>query len=199
MDLIEHVYYINLDHRTDRREQIEAELNKFNLPFTRISAIKEKNGHLGCSKSHLLAVNEAIKSGYTSVLICEDDMMWTVLKGKLDSLLTQFKENFPIWDVLMLAINKIETIPTESEGIEKVIEATTCASFLLHRSWMPIWKRLLERSIRGLETDLNPRNCCDQIWRTIQEDSNFYCFTNQIAKQRPSYSDICEGYVTYDC
>lgn len=199
MDLIEHVYYINLDHRTDRRAQVEEELTKMNLPFTRISAIKEKNGHLGCSKSHLLALNTAIKSQYKSVLICEDDIMWTVLKGELDSLLTQFKTNIVEWDVLMLGINKLETRPTTIQGIEKVIEATTASGFLLHKNWMPIWKRLLERSIKGLETELNPRNCCDQIWRNVQEDSNFFCFTKQVAKQREGYSDICEGFVKYDC
>jgi GR25 family glycosyltransferase involved in LPS biosynthesis len=199
MDLIQHVYYINLDHRTDRREQIESELKRFNLPFTRIPAIKHKFGLLGCNKSHLIAITKAIEAGYERILICEDDMMWTVLKEELDSLLTQFKEKIPSWDVLMLAINKIETVPTEFEGIEKVIEGTTTAAYLINKSWMPIWKRLLETVTPKLEKELNHRYVLDQCWRGIQGGYGFYCFKKQVAKQRDGYSDCCEGYVKYDC
>ena len=40
------VFYINLEHRTDRKDQIESELNKMNLKYERFNAIKRKKGYL---------------------------------------------------------------------------------------------------------------------------------------------------------
>ena len=41
-EYIDKIIYINLEHRTDRREQIEGELDKFNLSYERFNAIKTK-------------------------------------------------------------------------------------------------------------------------------------------------------------
>ena len=36
---IDGIFYINLDHRTDRKEEIERELTRFDLKFERFPAI----------------------------------------------------------------------------------------------------------------------------------------------------------------
>ena len=50
---MDHIVYINLDKRVDRREHIENELNRFELNFERFEAIYNDFGILGCTKSHL--------------------------------------------------------------------------------------------------------------------------------------------------
>ncbi len=50
---IKHAFYINLDHRTDRKEHVEKELNIIGIHATRFEAIKMENGAIGCSMSHL--------------------------------------------------------------------------------------------------------------------------------------------------
>ena len=53
MTPIDHTWYINLEHRTDRKDQIEAELNKMGIVAERFPAIYDSFGALGCSMSHL--------------------------------------------------------------------------------------------------------------------------------------------------
>jgi GR25 family glycosyltransferase involved in LPS biosynthesis len=69
-EFVEHVVYINLEHRKDRREQIEKELTIFGDKIQRFDAIYEpERGHLGCSKSHAAAMELAIQFGWKNVLI----------------------------------------------------------------------------------------------------------------------------------
>ena len=73
---IDKIYYINLEKRTDRKEQIEKELDQFGLPYERINAIEHTEGCIGCSCSHLFALKKAKEKGYKNVLIMEDDALF---------------------------------------------------------------------------------------------------------------------------
>ena len=58
---IDKVFYINLEHRTDRRQEIEGELNNFNIPYERFNAYSTPEfGIVGCTKSHLEVLKEQI-------------------------------------------------------------------------------------------------------------------------------------------
>jgi GR25 family glycosyltransferase involved in LPS biosynthesis len=48
-------FYINLDHRKDRKHHIENQLKQLQMTgnITRFNAIKNANGRIGCSLSHL--------------------------------------------------------------------------------------------------------------------------------------------------
>jgi glycosyl transferase family 25 len=72
--MIKKVLYINLDSRTDRKERIEKVLRNFS--YERITAIQHKIGSIGCSMSHIYAIEYAIKQKWDNVLIMEDDMEW---------------------------------------------------------------------------------------------------------------------------
>ena len=62
IDDITNIFYINLEHRVDRKEYIEKELqNIFENPITRFNAINLKSGALGCSMSHLKCIENAKK------------------------------------------------------------------------------------------------------------------------------------------
>jgi glycosyl transferase family 25 len=79
MDNIERVIYINLDHRTDRKQEVETELLKVfpSQKIERFSAIYEKTrGHLGCTKSHIAVLEMAIANNWKNYLVVEDDMIW---------------------------------------------------------------------------------------------------------------------------
>ena len=76
-DLISKVVFINLDARTDRKSQAEDELQLF-LPdkVIRFSAIQDKPGSVGCSKSHIQILQMAIQENWPNVLIVEDDLQF---------------------------------------------------------------------------------------------------------------------------
>lgn len=78
-EFIDKVIYINLDHRTDRLENIKKfiEIGKFPPEkVIRFSAIKEVVGAVGCSKSHIEIIKMAIKNNFGNILILEDDCKW---------------------------------------------------------------------------------------------------------------------------
>ena len=71
---IKHAFYINLDHRTDRKEHVEKELGKLGIQAERFNAIKMQNGAVGCSMSHLKILQDARTKKLDHVLIMEDDI-----------------------------------------------------------------------------------------------------------------------------
>ena len=71
MNNIEKIVYINLDHRTDRRTQMEEELTGMDISAERFSAILRKPGCIGCLESHLAVLELAKASGWKNILILE--------------------------------------------------------------------------------------------------------------------------------
>lgn len=90
---IDKIIYINLDHRTDRKDEIEGELEKFNLleKSERYSAICIKEqGILGCTMSHLEVFKLAKARQYNNVLILEDDFQFLISKEEFEDQLIEF-------------------------------------------------------------------------------------------------------------
>ena len=104
---IRHAFYINLEHRTDRKEHVEQQLTSVGITTAqRFNAIRMENGAIGCSMSHLAILKKALAEGYDHVLIVEDDIQF--LNPALFT--KQFAEFFKSmngeqWDVLLLGGN----------------------------------------------------------------------------------------------
>ena len=71
---LENIYYINLDHRKDRKLHVETQLNNLNWQYTRFNACKNKIGELGCTLSHLKLVRMAKEKNLDYIVIVEDDI-----------------------------------------------------------------------------------------------------------------------------
>ena len=71
---IKNAFYINLEHRTDRKQHVETQLITIGIPAKRFNAIKMENGAIGCSMSHLKILTEALNNNLDHVLIIEDDI-----------------------------------------------------------------------------------------------------------------------------
>ena len=69
---IEHIFYINLDKRTDRKEQFTQEMEKMNWKAERFPGYyyEPPKGIVGCTKSHLEVLKLAKEREYANVLIC---------------------------------------------------------------------------------------------------------------------------------
>ena len=85
---IDKIFYINLEKRTDRRHDIENELNDFDLSYERFKAIETEDGMTGCANSHLAVLKLAKERGHKNVLILEDDFMFIVTKEEFEQELT---------------------------------------------------------------------------------------------------------------
>ena len=74
---LNHILYINLEKRKDRKKHVEKQLALLDLSGERFNAIKLKDGRVGCSMSHLKCVQLAKERNWEYVFICEDDITFT--------------------------------------------------------------------------------------------------------------------------
>jgi glycosyl transferase family 25 len=191
------IYYINLEHRKDRRNEIEGELVKLNWLSlsTRIEAnYKPTNGALGCLLSHISALQTFLHDprGLRHALILEDDCMFE--HDPRPNIELFFKEHGSHnWDVLMLASN------TQSEKkykpyATKILDAWAASAYAITREFA---LKLLHHWEQTVPVFRNPEKCCDVSWKELQPQSRWYCLKPKPAIQRPSFSDIEMRNVNY--
>jgi len=194
--LIDKVVYINLDYRTDRRKEIESELNQKGIDYERFSAIKDSNGAIGCCKSHLAVLKKARERGYKNILVLEDDFKFTVDTESFRRSIQQLLQ-IP-FNVCLLAYSTNELYETEYPFLYKITNAQTTSGYLVHSRY---YDTLIEQWEYGLqmfqETGDEQTYTCDQSWKMLQEKDTWFCFHPRMGIQRESYSDIQKGKVSY--
>lgn len=188
--MIDGVFYINLDHRTDRKQEIEEELNKIGLPFERIPAIRTSPGSIGCGYSHLAALKEARARGYSNVLILEDDFQLLVDKEVFWTYMTDVMHELPSYDIIMLGYNLQRSEDSHTSLVRKVIEAQTTSGYIIHSKFYDTLINLFEEAMPLLaSTGQHWIYAIDQIWKRLQPSSEWYATSVRIGKQRPSISE----------
>ena len=71
----QYTYYINLEHRKDRKEETITELKNFGIDNPiRFNADSTGKGYPGINRSHLAILKEARSKKYPYVMIVEDDI-----------------------------------------------------------------------------------------------------------------------------
>jgi GR25 family glycosyltransferase involved in LPS biosynthesis len=126
------VYYINLDFRTDRKENIEKSFHNYNISYKRISAsnylgseqkkweylvldlneIKFPPSVVGCTLSHLEAIETWLNTSDTeTAIIMEDDCDITISdywRFDWDTLVNNLPFN---WDCIQLCMDHSNVMP----------------------------------------------------------------------------------------
>lgn len=199
MEFIDCVYYINLDHRTDRREQFEAEMVKLGVPeskLVRVSGIYNKEfGILGCGLSHKKALELFMASPHKNCLLFEDDFLFTLDMNYVRYLLKSIFENKVPYDVVMLAGNLFKTELTQWPFLRKVFDGQTASGFLITKEFAPKLVTCLEESTTLLKDwhdktgEKKHEYCNDIYWKKLQPDSNWFVVHPKTGVQRESYSD----------
>jgi hypothetical protein len=178
-DVVCGVYYINLERRADRRAEIEGELQRLGLWHLtrRVIAFDAKqlgiDGFMACTKSHLFAIEDAIRRNFTCVAIFEDDFKADVSDPMIPD---------AAFDVIQLCANQTETMDGEMapDGMVRVRRSLTSAGLVIHRRYFMTWRRILRAALASkvpLDVEMQRR----AMWLT---------YDPPIARQRPSASDI---------
>jgi len=198
---IDKIIYINLNKRTDRREQIEEELNSFGLEYERFEAIETPGfGIVGCGYSHLNVLKLAKQQGYKNVLILEDDFKFLISKEQFEQELSNFFELNINYNVCMLSYLLIDQLPTDYEFIVKALDVQTASGYIVHSNYYDKLIELYEWAIPLLaETKQHWIYANDQIWKRYQKDDLWFCFKTRIGKQRDGFSDNTYVYSSYNC
>jgi glycosyl transferase family 25 len=197
---IKHAFYINLEHRTDRKEHVSGQLTNLGLQgVERFNAIKMANGAIGCSMSHLKILQNAVQNNLDHVLIVEDDI--TFLKPEI------FKQNFENflqrngnnWDVILLAGNNMPPYDTVDDVSIKVKRCQTTTGYLVNGHYI---KKLMENVKMGLSHLIHkPAShtmyAIDKFWFLLQAVDRWFLIIPPTVVQREDYSDIEKRHTNY--
>ena len=196
------ILYINLEHRTDRRKQVEQELHNLGWlgASIRLNAVNTPNyGAFGCLLSHIQCLWTFLDSpgNIQNVLILEDDIQF--IRNPTADVEEFFNSHKSAWDVLMLSSDTRYELP-HLPNATKIIDAQTTSAYAVNRPFAHKLLKLWESSI-SLFNDMNAnKNAreCDVTWKKLQPESNWYCLFPKPALQRPSFSDIEHKNVHYN-
>ena len=191
---IDHIIYINLAHRTDRKRQLEQQMSI--LPsdkITRLEAVLDKrmDGHVGCCRSHIAALQLAISNNWDNVLIVEDDAVWSDL-GQFSLLATLASEPY---DVIVLG----GTFADMHDNF-RLKKCHSTASYLLKNAYLSKLLQVYENSLIKLvnPAGTDPKAIIDVAWQALQEKDNWYLVYPPLMIQGAGYSDICNSIVAYE-
>jgi glycosyl transferase family 25 len=200
MNFIDKIYYINLDKRTDRKELLEKEFDKMQIPKDKIERFAAINntiaGIIGCNQSHLEILNLALLNNYENVLILEDDFEFLISREKFYNLLNKFFEKYKDdYEICYLQYNLIN-FEEKDELIGLAKKSYTSAGYLINKRIIKDFRDKLEIDTKKLiETGEHWNYAIDVSWHTFQYNRNVYYFKERVGKQRASYSDLGKEYV----
>lgn len=207
---------INLDSRTDRLSQIDAEFKKLTMTYIRISA-STGNPVNACIDSHCRCLEEFLQNKENAVLICEDDAKFNIDKENLDIHINEFLNSEA--DVLCLGYYASNPI-IWSQLFNRSKDIQTRVAYIVKRQvakeLLDIWRRLYTFLIQNPKPEINADNWYsklynnlpiknkasdiyrgDQAWKLLQQKYYFLIPKSHIVVQRPSYSDIEKRFVDY--
>ena len=197
---INHAFYINLDHRTDRKEHVTNQLTNLGLQgFERFNAIKMENGAVGCSMSHLKILQTAFQNNWDHVLIVEDDITFLDLDLFKANFETFLQRNGNNWDVILLAGNNMPPYDTIDDVCIKVKRCQTTTGYLVNGHYI---KKLMENVKMGLTQLIHkPAShamyAIDKFWFLLQAVDKWYLIIPPTVVQREDYSDIEKRQTNY--
>jgi glycosyl transferase family 25 len=201
-NFIEKVLYINLDIRTDRKQEIEQQFNNVNLPedkIERISAVYNERGALGCTASHIKCIKYAKEQGWKNVLILEDDYNFINNNRLIKLNLEYIKEIGNDWDMILFAGNIMKVNPYNNI-LNKVINVQTTSGYMVNNCY---YDKLLENYEEGyikLSNYFIPGlYALDIYWKLLQPNDRWYIFKKKMGYQRASYSNIENAVTQYNC
>jgi hypothetical protein len=171
---VDHVLYINLDHRTDKLEALRTKFTNARIPTdkaTRISAVYTPgNGVLGCALSHCKAL-ELAKSHpeWEWTLIVEDDVTfnenpWDEIRSAL----------FVNPDVLM-AFRGACQINVSDINLRRVYGACSAVAYIVRHGYIPVLMQNIYECTRKM---IQPSGCDphDVYWYSLQNSHRWYGF-----------------------
>jgi glycosyl transferase family 25 len=215
---IQHVYYINLEHREDRLKHVQEQLSALGLGgvSARFNAIKMKNGAIGCSMSHLSLLEMAVKKKLPHILIVEDDILFL----DVDLFKSQFKktmkelEREESWDVVLFSGNNIGNYrkvvvkknvnngkTNENVVAIQVSLCQTTTGYLVNGPYISVLAQNVREGVKKLMSE--PKNkrdyAIDRYWFHLQmrELSRWFLIMPVCVIQKEGYSDIEERDTNY--
>jgi GR25 family glycosyltransferase involved in LPS biosynthesis len=204
--MLDKIYIINLDKRTDRWEHVEKNVIPF-LPYPekiqRFSAVDHTHYNTssrraaGCTYSHLKIWQESIDLGYSSILVIEDDLVWIRPKefiAELLETLCEVKANL----CNLAYFNKSGLGHTSHPHLFRCTNVQTTGCYFANVNFLSEIYNHIENSALELMKD-KPRKqfAIDIAWKKFQDNPKWFIAT-KCARQIADFSDIENTHVNYN-
>lgn len=122
--MVECIYVINLDFRTDKWQRLAAIFDQKRLRANRMSAVVGREltqemkadmsgpypvnlhgGEIGCLLSHISVLKDAYERGFNLIWVCEDDIEFLEDESIIPEFLTDLSKIDPKWDIFYTDTN----------------------------------------------------------------------------------------------
>jgi hypothetical protein len=196
---IQHVIYVNLDSRPDRRAQIEKELQIFDKSqIHRIPGIvpeiqDTKHKTLALAKAHLNAIKYARDAGWKNTLFVEDDAIWTNIEKSYPIFERLLKQKY---DAIMLGGQR----PQYDSQTYRVKQSYGGTAYFLINSHFNVVIQKIEEMI----SKFNPSTSTylsvevdNVVFRELQRDYKWFIVVPALMKQLAGHSDRMSSYQDY--
>lgn len=195
---VENCIYINLDSRTDRRNQTEEELRRIGINPMRFSAIKNKKGAIGCTMSHIKCLEIAIAYNWDYVFICEDDIHF-LDPNLFYKQLSKLVEDIYDWDVILVAGNNKGSYEKVNDYCIKVSNCLTTTGYIVCKKYYNILLNNFRDGLNYFQQNPSQKDdfAIDTYWKNLQIMDNWFLITPLSVIQREGYSDIEKKDVNY--
>jgi GR25 family glycosyltransferase involved in LPS biosynthesis len=199
MSLIKNILYINLENRPDRNTHALQELSKLGITPTRINAVKNTSGALGCTLSHIKSIEYAKKNNFKEVFICEDDITFLNPQLLLENLNKMEKNADMDWDVLIIGGNNCPPYQKITDYCIRIYNNQTTTGYIVRSHYYDILIKNMKESAKQLMID--PQNkqqyAIDMYWKSLQRSGKWYMIIPPTVIQYEDYSDIERRVVNY--
>lgn len=207
VEYVDHIYYINLDHRTDRKEQFLNEMKAWGFPeskITRIPGIYHKDlGILGCGLSHKKTMEEFLASPHETCIVFEDDFTFTLDFEEVNMTLKAIFEESLLFDVIMFAGDVNLSQPTRYHFLHRLYDGNTASAYMITKKMARYLLELYTESTKLLEKYYEEYGTTNQsyhndiYWKRLQPWYAWFIANPKWGEQRESYSDNLQRNLKY--
>jgi glycosyl transferase family 25 len=200
IDLLRYTRYINLDKRLDRKEHIEQQIKNMQIATAqRFSAIQHAKGLVGCVRSHIAILEEALAHPDAPEYVCvlEDDAVF-LNPGETIAKLQRVHQNHSDWDVILLGGNNFPPYKTVDADCVQVTNCQTTHAYVVKRRFIPELLENFRTGLQGLLRTSQDRFALDQHWKHLQKKHKFLLLQPMRVDQLEGHSDISQQNVRYD-
>ena len=206
-DGVDAVLYINLEHRTDRREHLLAQLEAVGVPqdkVWRVDAVRKEPGALGCTLSHIKAFQMILDRGWERALVLEDDFSWmpgtgAASAGKVIKDLMTCRKS---WDIVQISWNPSGRIVGDGPlpCLRRAVGVRTTSGYFVRRGFVgELMENFKEAAVAMFKEGWSAERCCDMNWQKLQFSSDWYVAYPPLGYQIDGYSDVEGKDVSYGC
>ena len=200
---IDCIYILNLEFRRDRYIETMCELCKLGVPLHKIYHFKAQKSsagpYIGCTKTHLDAMDLMIANRYNNCLFLEDDIVFTSDVDTIKSDLKTFLERKYDYDVCFLAYSKFHPrLKKDDLLLISKQRCTTASAYLLNSKTVERVRSCVYEGYLEMLKGGNPNQYMNDVyWSKLQGDDKMFLFKRKMGYQRPNYSNIRNEIVAY--